>query len=182
MGVNRTTNPFDSVYSFISAEKVKELLALNVDTLMYERIEVDKYYSQVVEMKTSGIYGQMSEIVGDEKLVYGNLPENNYEVLISSALLEYTVDGLLDGMEVSEESLDKLFNSKYAINYNGLFEVAICGVYESDNIEFRFEKQLIDEMKCLEPISVDLYARESASVSEIKKIFLKIKSMLLFCN
>lgn len=169
VGVNCTTNPFDSVYSFISAEQVKKLLALNVDTLMYERMEVDKYYSEVMEVKTSGIYGQMSEMLGNEKLLYGNLPKDNHEILISSLLLEYAVGGLLDGMEVNEETLDELFSGKYAINFNGLFEVTICGVYESDNIEFRFTEELIDEMKCLEPIGIDLYAKEPAIVAEIKK-------------
>lgn len=173
VGINHTKNPFDSIYTFISSNKIKELLELEINSTIYGHVEIDKHYTQKVEMKSSGIYGAMSVISGDEKIIYGSNSRKKNEILISRGLLDFAINGLLEEAETSEENINKLFRESFVLNCNGLFDISICGVYKSDEIEMRFSKGLIEELLHLEPIMLDIYASNPSDVTKIKENILK---------
>lgn len=178
VGINNTVNAFDKIYSFISSNKIKELLKEELDERKNSRIELQKLYTEYVSVKTDGIYGMMSEYKGTENILYGQAPINKQEVMISSQLCKYaleefnlesyTEEQIVDN-KVPNDIIQKLFLQKLGLNHNGLFEVNICGIYESDKIGFLFSEELIQSMDLLEPVILDVYVSNADNVASVKK-------------
>ncbi|MDE7156933.1 MAG: hypothetical protein K2O02_03105 [Lachnospiraceae bacterium] len=130
-------------------------------------------------MKTGFIYGAMKETQGTEVFIYGKVPERTDEIAISSELVPYALEGLgiennyskddiLNG-DIPENVISEIASQKLAINCNGLFEVHICGVYQSDEVEFCCSEDLLNHMKSLEPTVLEVYAADAGSVTGIMK-------------
>ncbi len=178
VGINHTKNPFDKIYSFISAESLKNLLSKVMQENLFKRQELLTYYTEVQSMSTGGLYGSMSPIDKKETLLYGKYPSSIENVLISSELLinvlsdfgiekNYTQEDIRNG-NISTDDLNKIFSKKLALNFNGLFTIYISGIYLSENIEMRFTDNLIKEMQIVDPIAIDIYAINPDQVIVIK--------------
>ncbi len=179
VGINHTINASDTIYSFVSSDKMKELLAKEIDSRIETNISLEKYYTEMVEMKTGFIYGAMREIDGTETMLYGKSAETEHEVIISSELVQYVIEGL--GVEnrysrdeiingnITEDIISVIEAQRLAIQCNGLFEVHISGIYQSDEIEFRSSKDLLVNMRHLEPTVLEVYASNAGDVTDIMK-------------
>lgn len=179
VGINHTKNPSDNILSFISADSLKKLCENKLSENIYNRQVLDSYYTTVQSMIVGGIYGHMKETDSNLNLIYGNLPNSSDEVLISTEILvnvlsefgisnRYSKEEILSG-KMSNEDIQKLYSKKFAINYNGVFAVSISGVYVSDDLEMRYTSELIDEMKKIDPISIEIYASNPEQVTQIKE-------------
>lgn len=178
VGVNHTTNPLDKIYSFISADIIKELLTNQLETTLFQRQELFPYYTEVHSMTVGGLHGSMKMVEQNETLLYGKYPDSSDQIMISTELLsnvlnefgietDYTKDQVVMG-KLSSEDIGKVFTKKLALKFNGVFALYISGVYESNEIEMRFTDALIREMKKVDPIAVDIYASNPDKVAEIK--------------
>ena len=179
VGINHTKNPSDNILSFISADSLKKLCENKLSENIYNRQVLDSYYTTVQSMIVGGIYGQMKETDSNLNLIYGNLPNSSDEVLISTEILvnvlnefgisnRYSKEDILSG-KISDEDIKKIYSKKFAINYNGVFAVSISGGYVSDDLEMRYTSELIDEMKKIDPISIEIYASNPEQVTRIKE-------------
>ncbi len=165
VGVNRTVNPFDRIYSVVSSEKIKELLRDKLDHDLENRMEVHVFYAEnefrEIQVSSGGIYGKMSVVSGDEMLLYGSLPGSDDEIMISSEIFPYA----LAGFELPDGSFDELAAKEMAVKHNGLFKVNVSGVYESSEIGMKFMPSFIDKLKEIEPIMLEIYLPSSQDVS-----------------
>lgn len=179
VGINHTVNASDEIYSFVSFGQVKKLLEKQINSKIESNISLEKYYTEMVDMKTGFIYGAMKETQGTEVFIYGKVPERTDEIAISSELVPYALEGLgiennyskddiLNG-DIPENVISEIASQKLAINCNGLFEVHICGVYQSDEVEFCCSEDLLNHMKSLEPTVLEVYAADAGSVTGIMK-------------
>lgn len=178
-GINHTLNPSDQIYSFISFESLQDMLVTSLETNIYQRQELMPFQTEKQKMISGGIYGAMQAVNDADNIIYGSAPRSNEEVMISSSLLllvlgefdistQYTNEQILGG-KLSSDDGNKLFAKKFAINYNGVFPVTVCGVYASDEIDMRFCQELITEMQHADPVSVDLYVTDPDQIPEIKE-------------
>jgi len=165
VGVNHTVNPFDKIYSFVSNLKIKELLDMQMQSTLYERMEVNKFYNEKQVVSSGGFYGGMREYSEDVKILNGERPDTITEIMISSELAKYAYDSLSTSDSVPTE----LFSKELVINFNGVFNVKICGIYEFDKIEMIFTNQLITELQKVDPIGVDIYLAKPDDVTSIKE-------------
>lgn len=179
VGINHTVNASDEIYSFVSSNQIKKLLEKQIDAKIESNISLEKYYTEMVDMKTGFIYGALKETHGTENILYGKKPEQADEIAVSSELIQYVLEGLgiehnyskddiLNG-NISEDIITEIASQRLAINCNGLFEVHICGVYQSDEIELRCSENLLIDMKSLEPTVLEVYAANTGSVTGIIK-------------
>ncbi|MCI8668907.1 MAG: ATP-binding cassette domain-containing protein [Lachnospiraceae bacterium] len=179
VGINHTVNAADEIYSFVSSNQIKKLLEKQIDAKIESNISLEKYYTEMVDMKTGFIYGALKETQGTEKILYGKEPEQAEELVVSSELIQYVFEGLgiennyskddiLNGA-VSKDIITEIESQKLTINCNGLFEVHICGVYQSDEIELRCSKHLLNDLRSLEPTVLEVYAANTGSVTDIIK-------------
>lgn len=179
VGINHTVNASDEIYSFVSSNQIKKLLEKQIDAKIESNISLEKYYTEMVDMKTGFIYGALKETHGTENILYGKEPEQADEIAVSSELIQYVLEGLgiehnyskddiLNG-NISEDIITEIASQRLAINCNGLFEVHICGVYQSDEIELRCSENLLIDMKSLEPTVLEVYAANTGSVTGIIK-------------
>jgi len=178
VGINHTKNPFDEIYSFVSAESLKDLLSRIMKENIFQRQELMTYYTEIQSMTTGGLYGSMSPVDEKESLLYGKHPTSDENALISSALLvnvldyfsikkNYSYEDITTGM-ISSEDVNSIFSKKLALNFNGLFIIYISGVYISENIEMRFTNGLITEIQIADPIGIDVYVANPEQISTIK--------------
>ncbi len=179
VGINHTVNASDKIYSFVSSNKVKELLEKQIDTMISSHLSLEKYYTEVVDIKTGFIYGAMKTIQESETILYGKAATGVDEVTISSALLPYVLGGMENGNSYSESDIlsgkipESIFEGiekqRLAIKCNGLFEVHICGVFQSGEIELRCTNELLEELKHLEPTELQLYVSNAENVISVMK-------------
>lgn len=179
VGINHTVNPFDEIYSFVSNLKIKELLTQQIESTLYERMEVHEFYTEIQAVSSGGIYGSMKEYSDDEKILYGAEPNAITDIMISSELANYAFDSLeipnnianndANSGTLPDSLLEELFSEKLVINFNGLFPVRICGIYESKEIEMGFTNELITELQKVDPIGVDIYLANPDNVAAIKE-------------
>lgn len=165
VGVNHTVNPFDKIYSFVSNLKIKELLDMQMQSTLYERMEVNIFYNKKQAVSSGGIYGEMREYNEDVIILNGETPDAITDIMISSELAQYAY-GLLS---IPDSAPTELFSKDLAINFNGIFNVRICGIYESDKIEMIFTHQLITELQKVDPVGVDIYLAKPDDVTSIKE-------------
>lgn len=178
VGINHTKNPFDETYSFVSAESLKDFLSRMMKENIFQRQELMTYYTEIQSMTTGGLYGSMSPVEEKENLLYGKHPASDENVLISSGLLvnvleyfniekNYSYEDITKGIILSED-VNSIFSKKLALNFNGLFDIYVSGVYLSDKIEMRFTNGLITKMQTVDPIGLDVYVTNPEQVSKMK--------------
>lgn len=178
VGINHTVNPFDKIYSFVSTETIKEILSDKMKATIFQRQELFTYYTEIQSMTTGGLYGSMKALDTTEKLLYGKMPNSSDQIMISSELLinvlsdlgvekDYTKEHVVTG-KIQLNDINKMFTKKLALNFNGLFELYISGIYMSNDIEMRFTNELIQEMQNVNPIAVDIYVSNPDEVTAIK--------------
>lgn len=179
VGVNHTKNPFDNIYSFVNANLFKKALADELSKEVFERQELNVFHDNVqMGVQTGGLYGTMQCLNGNEFLLYGSLPSTKNQVLISSTLLsnglhlleldkKYTSEDVKQG-KISKQDIDQLSSKKFAISFNGVFEVNISGVFLSDSNEFRFTTELVEDLKKPDPVVAELYVKDASKVLTIK--------------
>lgn len=179
VGINHTKNPSDIILNFISADSLRKLCENKLSENIYNWQVLFPYHTTVQSVITGGLYGQMKETDSNLNLIYGNFPNSSEEVLISTELLfnvlsefgisnRYSKEEILSG-KMSDEDIQKLYLKKFAINYNGVFAVSISGAYVSDDLEMRYTSELIDEMKKIDPVSIEIYASNPEQVTQIKE-------------
>lgn len=183
VGINKTVNPFDEIYSIVSSIKIKELLELELNSALENRMELDEFKEEKlvepINVTTGGIYGPMKIINGSEDCIYGRLSENKNEIIISTALFQYALSGLnlqyessdidVENDTIPEELIEELTSKKIALKHNGLFEVYITGVYESDQIEMKFQESLVSDLKEIQPTVIEAYLPQTSNVREVKE-------------
>lgn len=179
VGINNTRNPLDEIYSFVSTDKIKEWLSSRITTTIFEFQVLSTYYTEIQRVITGGgLKGSMKAVDNMEELLYGKMPDSSDKILISSVLLSemlssfeidnnYTQDQIFTG-EISHDDINKVFAKKFALNYNGLFEVYVSGIYVSNDCEMRFTNELIQEMLKVDPIAIDIYVSNPDKVPTIK--------------
>jgi len=178
VGINQTRNPFDEIYSFISADVIKDLLSSKISSTIFKRQELVTYYTEIQYMSVGGLYGSMKAINTTEELVYGKMPNSSDKILISTELLtnvlsyfginkNYTTEQVIAG-EISLDEISKVFAQKLALNFNGVFEIYISGIYVSNDIEMRFTNELIHEMQKIDPIAIDIYVLNPDKIITIR--------------
>lgn len=179
VGINRTKNPSDEIYSFISADSMKGICEKRYLKGLYERQEVMNYYENVQTMRADGIYGPMKEVDDDLNIVYGSLPQSSNGILVSTELVsnmlyefdininKYSKDEIISG-KISSEDLKKIFDKKLVIDLNGVFQVNVTGIYLSDDVEIRYTDELIAEMKKIDPVSLEIYVSEPQRIDDIR--------------
>ncbi len=169
VGVNRTVNPFDKIYSIVSSGRIKMLLAKQLDNDLENRMELHAFNNESefreIQVDTGGIYGRMTAVTGDEVLVYGELPLNDGDIMISSAVFPYA----LKGFDVPGEDFAVLASRDIAVKHNGLFKVRISGVYKSEEIGMKFMPSFITKLKEIEPVALEVYIPASQDVSVVKR-------------
>ena len=183
-GVNRTVNPFDQIYSIVSAESLKQFTEASLDNILNNRLSINRYFEddQIGEggfATYGGAYAPFSETTGTERLLCGKPISDEHEILVSSFVLPYVLSGFEIDANCSEEEIrsGKLPESSWkalselemSISHNGLFRVRICGVYEDDAIGFRGSDKLAQELHSIEPVLVELYASEEYPVGKVKQ-------------
>jgi len=181
-GINKTINPFDKTYSIVSSMKIKELFEKRLNMLK-NNLELNEFsdeeVSEEISVTTGGIHAPMKEIEGSEQCIYGHLPQNKTEIMLSSALLPYALSGLniqtnyhesdILNNSLPESVINELTGKKIALKYNGLFQLNITGIYESDQVEIRFSPALINEdLKNIEPTVLEIYLPSELSVTQLK--------------
>lgn len=179
VGINHTVNAADEIYSFVSFNQIKKLLEQQIESKIESNISLEKYYTEMVDMKTGFIYGAMKEAQGTEVILYGKEPEQTDEIAISSELMQYVFEGLgivnsyskddIHNGAIPEKVISEIESQRLAINCNGLFEVHICGVYQSDEVELCCSKELLNDMRSPEPTVLEVYAADAGSVTGIMK-------------
>ena len=173
VGINKTINPFDKIYTFVSAEKIKEIYENELSNSLYNRIELRRYKeeltSSMANVSTGGAYSPMKQIQGDEVVVLGEIPENKNEIMISSEFVPYVLEGLKISSENLEDAFEELLDTKVVLRHNGAHEVYIKGVYESEQKEFRISGELLADLKEINPTVLEMYASKTINVSEIKE-------------
>ncbi len=184
VGINTTINPFDKIYSIVSSIKIEELLEKKLTSELFNRVELNEFNeektnSEPITVRTGGIYGSMKEIQGTEDILYGHLPVNKNEIMISSALLPHALRGLnvqsgylendIMTEPLSENMIKELTSKKIVLSHNGLFELSITGVYISDKIEMRFQKPLITDLQKIEPTVLEAYLPQTINVASVKE-------------
>ncbi|MCL1853625.1 MAG: ATP-binding cassette domain-containing protein [Peptococcaceae bacterium] len=183
VGINHTVNPFDQIYSFVSSEKIKELLEKELEAVLSERLILEKYSDRDPTggfVRSGGTLGPVTEVKGTEEILYGDFPSKKDEIMISSALLpnalhdfeiqQTTSEDRIKGGGLPESITDELFSTKIVINHNGLYEVTISGVYQSDQNELRLPQGLLHEMKNnIEPTMLEVYLPETTKVMYVKE-------------
>ncbi len=178
VGVNRTRNSFDETYSFVSAELIKELLQKKLTDAIFERQELFQYYTEVQGMTTGGLHGSMKEVETTEQLMYGKMPETSNQILISTGLLcnvlnefginnDYTKEQVFAG-NISITDINRIFEKKLALNFNGLFAIYVSGIYLSEDLELRYTNELIQDLQEIDPISIDIYLSNPDEAIQIK--------------
>ena len=178
VGINHTKNPLDEIYSFVSSDSLKDMLETSLENSIFGRQELMDYQTEVQTMITGGLYGSMQKIDKSEKVIYGDYSDTKEEIMVSSQLLmqiyrdmgietNYTYDQIVEE-QIEQEDICKIFEKKYALNFNGVFPIYISGVYVSENIELRFSDNLIRDMKIADPVSIDIYIADFERVSQIK--------------
>lgn len=183
VGINHTKNPSDKIYSFVSADSIKVVLEDSLEQNLFVRQELGNFYTQIQSMITGGLYGSMAAVDNEEELVLGEFPAAEGEILISSELLacaisefgiesSYTKDEIASG-EMKQGDIDRIFAKEFALNYNGVFSLHISGVYSSEDIEMRFSPELIEKMKIVDPVGIELYAQNPEEINEIKEKIIK---------
>lgn len=182
VGINKTVNSFDQIYSFVSSVKIKELLEKELNEKLENRLEISEFVenkpTESISVSSDGIYARMVELNSTEVCLYGSLPKKSNDILISYSLLPYALSGLniktpysdedIANNALSDKVVNELFSKKLALNHNGLFPLYISGIYVSENIEMKFHPSLISDLKQIEPTILDLYLPLSANVTEIK--------------
>jgi len=182
VGINHTVNPFDKIYSYVSNIKMKELLNKKIESTLYARMEINEFNTEIQSIQSGGIYGAMKNYNGDEKILFGTKPSAITDIMISSELANHAFDllGIQNNNANNTNSgtlpaslLEELFGKKLAINFNGLFPVQICGIYESKEIEMRFTDEIITELQKVDPTGVDIYLPKPDDVTAIKELINK---------
>lgn len=184
-GINHTVNPFDKIYSFISAESLRDLLWQQVERCLAQHVTVERFRNEpartdVITWKSGeGVYGPYITMTGDEDILLGKKPENTTEIMLPSEMLPYVLTSLKITCEqteaemregkISQEVQEKLFSVPMAINLNGLFVVKICGIYRDDNFGICGTQELLDLMRQIEPVQIDVYASDDCPPDMIRE-------------
>lgn len=183
VGINRTVNPFDKIYSIVSSIKIKELLEKVLATELANHLELsefkEKETTEPVNVTTGGIYAPMKVIQENDEILYGHQPREKNEIMISSILLPYALPGFdikcsYSEKDILSETLSKdviaeLLSRKIALKHNGLFQLHITGVYKSDQIGMRFQSSLIKDLKEIEPTTLEAYLPQTIDIARIKQ-------------
>ncbi|MBE5890302.1 MAG: ATP-binding cassette domain-containing protein [Lachnospiraceae bacterium] len=180
VGINHTQSPFETYYSYVSAESLKDLREQSLKENIYQRQEVLTYYTEVQSVKIGGLYGTMKQTDFEEQLLYGTYPKDSNEIMISSGLLaetlyefgietNYRLEEIQQGA-LTETDFELISGKDMAINCNGLYKVRITGIYESDEIEIRYPEELIDEMLVPKPVEISVYVSEHENISNIENM------------
>lgn len=179
VGINHTKNPYDKIYSFVSANRLKQTFSDELQEGVFQRQEIDSYRDEIqMGLHAGGLYGNMRILDGSEKLLYGAPPEAKNQILISSTLLsyglqffeldkKYTPADALQG-KISEKDFAQIVQKRLAIDCNGVFEVVISGVFISNDVELRYTSEMVEELQKPDPVVADIYVKDSAQAALIK--------------
>ena len=181
VGINHTKNPFDKMYSFVSANLLKSMLESELLEKIYGLQMIFEWEDDVRmgAVNKQGIKAMhMQAVAGDESLLYGKRPEKPEQALISSKLFLLTLDvfgikgsfseeEVLSG-KVDSDAIQRAFSKMFAIDYNGVFPVTFSGVFESEELEVRYTKERIDEMQIANPVGIDVYVKDARKAELIK--------------
>ena len=172
VGINKTINPLDEIYSIVSSEKIKELYEKIMTKNLYARMEIQEYKEEKASggssVSTGGAYASMAELTGNEICVLGSLAKNKNEIMVSTAVLPYVFESFGISGDNEEDRMEELSHIKVALKHNGVHEVYISGVYESDELEMRVSEDLVKDLKDIKPTALEIYAPTRVDVSDMK--------------
>ena len=147
MGVNNTKNPEGNYLSYVVNELTFELASM--DIIPYADVDIKSEINTNSNIHTGGYTGRYS-INDTYPLIGGRYPENEDEIAIDIEIYnEY----------MKKHIEDNIYNEEVYFNIGNVYEVKICGVYDSNREQMYCVKQeLIDKMKKPAPTSIYCYA------------------------
>ena len=155
VGVNKIVNPHDEIYTYADAAVFKEFTKLTIEDEIKERLVVNKKREELYGSYGDGFYGGAISFDGIEA-ADGRLPADDNEIMVSTFFLK---NAKLD--------YKSLIESEWVIEVNGVFEVAVCGVFESEKPEIAISEALRNKILEVEPVKVDMYLKDVSKVEGI---------------
>ena len=161
VGINHTTNPYDNVYTIVSAFALKSLLEKDIQTELEGIVNVSEVRDVPNSVTTGGLKGNLIVCNDSVHILQGRLPSNEQEIVISTFLAEN-----FWGRDWAD-NLEDLFATKYNISLNGSFEISICGVFDSKDMSLGCVESLVDAIGVADPVCLDVYLPDSMDTASV---------------
>lgn len=153
VGINHSKGPMDEFYTFVYTDTLKQLRVKEIDFILKKSVAIYPTKEQS-EYNMYQMKGNINRISGDEHIIMGDFPTDESHILVSSELLEECT-----GKDWQNKFKD-ISDLDFYIDLNGFHNVKICGIYQSDNYEFRCKEKLIAEIMEPKVAGVDIYLND----------------------
>ncbi len=163
VGINSQINANDTIYTYIDASSLKETLEKNIKTMMDIRFFIEAEDSS--HWLKDYACGHVEIMDGNETLLYGRKSQSPDEVYVSKDAMRIITKDKTD----LEEYFNSLADVDTLICYNGVFEVKVVGVVESDTLEIKCQQELYDKMCVAEPNKLQIYVENTGESGKIAK-------------
>ena len=175
--INKTVNPFDSIYSFISYKAIKTLQQEVINESCNKRLEVLVWNDGSAPSIHSGdFYAKPVDYSDDVNIICGVPIENDHDILISTRVLREFF-----GKDRTSD-LSDIFNKRFYININGVHETHICGVYESNEIEFMILPEFKKTLSEIAPVRLDMYLDTASNALAVKESVNKTEAFIAYAS
>lgn len=163
VGINSQINANDTIYTYIDASSLQETLEKNIKTMMDIRFFIEAEDSS--HWLKDYACGHVEIMDGNETLLYGRKSQSPDEVYVSKDAMRIITKDKID----LEEYFNSLADVDTLICYNGVFEVKVVGVVESDTLEIKCQQELYDKMCVAEPNKLQIYVENTGESGKIAK-------------
>lgn len=182
VGINKTVNAKDEMYSYVSSSSIKTLYEKYLTEQLINILMVTKVRNEVLGVSTGGLKTKIKELTNPQELniLYGSLPVNDNEVLLSHSefirlfsLFEleqnYKVEDLIN-KSIPIDKVNEIFSKNLCYYYNDLYIINIVGVYENVDSEIILLKSQIDKMLIAYPNMIELYLKDVKKSDDFVKL------------
>ena len=157
VGVNNTKNAEGIYLSYMVNEITFELAAMDVSP--YAVVDIKSDINQNSNIHTGGYTGGYN-IKDNYPLIEGRYPESDDEIAIDIEIYNQYKKKHVE---------DSIYQEELYFNIGNVFEVKVCGVYDSDREQMYCVKQgLIDRMKNPAPTSIYCYAKNDNVIGDFE--------------
>ncbi len=172
VGINSTLNANDDAISILLPDTLKQLQEQNIKKTLETNVTIcEEILSTGVT--SGGIKALITSEDCDLNVIYGQLPQNNREIMISTKVLEkllkkYSEEDINSGL-VEVNDLDKIYSKRYCFYINDSYCVKISGIYECDDLNIFINENFYKELLIVKNNVVDIYLGDYSYIDSISK-------------